>query len=156
MSAVANLAAVRRVPGELLLRPAPLVAAAVIAFNDFCLKPRHPGVLSGKLSDIGLCFFFPVFLAAVLEWAAWLLVDLPRSRPLVVRSGLHHAGAAFGALYFVLIKLFPAGARAHVAWLTALVPGKHFRAIADPTDLLCLPIVGLAVWYLARERESSR
>jgi hypothetical protein len=152
---VSSEATVRPVPGEHLLRPAPFAAAALIAFNDFYLKPQHPGVLSGKLSDVGLCFFFPLFVVAVLEWAAWLALDVPRARPFRVRAGLQHAGLLFGALYFVGIKLFPAGARAHVALLTALVPSWHFRAIADPTDLVCVPLVGLAAWYLAQSRPGN-
>jgi hypothetical protein len=148
--------AVRHVPGGHLLRPAPFAAAALIAFNDGYLKRHHPGTLSGKLSDVGLCFFFPLFVVAVVEWAAWLALDLPRARPFRLRAGLQHAGVALGALYFVGIKLFPAGARAHVALLTALFPGRHFRAVADWTDLVCLPLVGVAAWYLARRRRFTR
>lgn len=142
--------AVRPVPGDILLHAAPLGAALLVAFNDFFLKPRHPGFVSGKLSDVGLCFFFPVFIAAVLEWADWLFVDLPRSRPFVRRRGLLRAGVVLGALYFIAIKLVPAAADAHAGALHALVPGRRFRAVADPTDLWCLPMVGLAWWYLAR------
>lgn len=142
--------AVRPVPGDVLLHAAPLAAALLVAFNDFFLKLVHPGFLSGKLSDLGLCFLFPVFVSAVLEWGAWALVDLPRSRPFVRRRGLLRAGVLLGALYFVALKLLPAAAAWHVAALHALVPGRRFRAVADPTDLWCLPMVGLAWWYLAR------
>jgi hypothetical protein len=140
----------RAVPGDILVHAAPFAAALLVAFNDFFLKPRHPGFVSGKLSDVGLCFLFPVFIAAVLEWADWLFVDLPRSRPFVRRRGLLRAGVVLGALYFIAIKLVPAAADAHVVALHALVPGRRFRAVADPTDLWCLPTVGLAWCYLAR------
>ena len=130
-----------------MLRPEPLAAAALIAFNDFWLKQRHPGFLSGKLSDVGLCFFFPVLIAAVLEWALRLS---SWRKPFAPRHGVYVTSAWLGAAYFVFIKALPAGARLHVAILSAIFPSHRFVATPDPTDLLCLPLVLVAFRFLVR------
>jgi hypothetical protein len=143
------------VPGARLLRGWPVLSALVIAFNDFWLKPTHPGVVSGKLSDIGLCFFFPVFLATVLEWTTWAH-DALRHRAWQGAGRRSHALAcALAAAYFAMIKISPAGAELHVQALSALLPSRRFRAVADPTDLLCLPLVLVAYSYLARARRRA-
>lgn len=148
MASEANLPSpVRRVPAEFLLRPEPLAAALLIAFNDFWLKPRHPGVLSGKLSDVGLCFLFPILVAAVLEWALRLIAF---RKPFAPRRGLYVTSAWLAAAYFALIKTFPAGSRFHVELLTALLPSHRFSATADWTDLVCLPLVVVAFRFLVR------
>ena len=136
-----------RVPGDFLLRVEPMGAAALVVFNDFWLKPRHPGVLSGKLSDVGLSFLFPVLVAAVLEWALRLVTI---GRPFAPRRSVYVVSAWVAAGYFVLIKAFSAGARLHVELLSALVPRYRFSAVADPTDLVCLPLVLVAYRFLVR------
>jgi hypothetical protein len=140
----------RLVPGEFLLHPSALGAALLLASNDFWLKVHAPGVLSGKLSDVALCFLFPLLIASALEWAAWLFVDLPRSMPFTPRPVIGHASIALAALYFTGLKLFSEAAQLHVALLSSLLPGHHFAAIADAGDLICLPIFGFSFRYLAR------
>ena len=148
----------RQVPGDFLLRPAPLGAALVITGNDFWLKIHAPGVLSGKLSDVGLCFFFPLMIAAAAEWLLWLLVDRARLGAFRPRPTVAAASVALGALYYTSLKLFGVAAELHVALLSALLPGHHFAAVADVTDLACLPIFVLSFRYLARacDNESAR
>ena len=139
-----------RAPGEFLLGAAPIGAALLIAFNDFWLKPKYPGVISGKLSDVGLCFFFPLFVAAAAEWMLWPVTALGKSMPALPRPALYAASCWFAAAYFTLIKLFDSGAKLHVELLSTLFPTHGFRAVADPTDLLCLPLVWVAHRYLER------
>ena len=145
----------RRVPGEFLLGAAPIGAALLVAFNDFWLKPRYPGVMSGKLSDVGLCFFFPLLVAAAAEWMLWPVAALAKSVLAIPRPKLYAASCWFSAAYFTFIKLFDGGARMHVELLSTLFPGHSFRAVADPTDLLCLPLVWLAHRYLVRSLTSA-
>jgi hypothetical protein len=137
----------RPIPGEFLLRPEPLAAAALIALNDFWLKPRHPGVLSGKLSDVGLCFLFPVLVAAVVEWVLRLATLRIAFAP---RRGVYVLSSCLAAAYFILIKAFPWGAQLHVQMLSWLFPSRSFAATADPTDLLCLPLVFVAYRFLVK------
>jgi len=139
----------RRVPGEFLLRREPLGAAVLVAFNDFWLKLHHPGVVSGKLSDVGLCFLFPLLIAAALEWALHIVTIRRRFTP---RLSLYLGSAWLAATYFLLIKAFPSGARLHVELLSALVPSHRFAAVADPTDLVCLPLVAVAYRFLRKLR----
>jgi hypothetical protein len=141
----------RRVPGEFLLRPEPAGAALVIAFNDFWLKSHHPGVLSGKLSDLGLCFLGPLVVAAVFEWVLRLVTW---RKPFAPLRTVYVASTLLTAAYFVLIKTLPAGARLHVEALSALFSSHHFAAVADPTDLVCLPLVAVAFRFL--DRRASR
>jgi hypothetical protein len=140
----------RRAPGEFLLGAAPIGAALLVAFNDFWLKPRHPGVMSGKLSDLGLCFLFPLLVAAAAEWMLWPATVFAKSAPAVPRPALYAGSCWFSAAYFTGIKLFDGGAKLHVELLSILFPGPSFRAVADPTDLLCLPLVWIAHRYLER------
>jgi hypothetical protein len=156
LSDARSLASPRRlVPGEFLLRPAPFGAALLLAANDFWLKVHAPGVLSGKLSDVALCFLLPLLIASAAEWALWLLVDRPRAAPFTARPAIGSASVALAALYFTSLKLFSAAAELHVALLSALFTGHRFAAVADASDLVCLPIFGLALRYLARETRTG-
>jgi hypothetical protein len=128
-------------PGAALLSPVAFASLAVILTNDLWLKRQHPGLLSGKLSDLGLCVFLPLFVAAVIEWAVLLLGSRVRVTALP---------CALAALYFVAIKVWPSATHAHVAGLSLLVPRWHFRAVTDPPDLVCLPALALAWWTLRR------
>ena len=119
-----------------------IVIAALIVWNDLWLKRHHPGLVSGKLSDIGLCVFLPLFAAAALEWFA---VACRRS---IQANAL--ACAATG-IYFSAVKLWPAATRAHVEWLSIVMPRWHFRAVTDPTDLVCLPAIMIAWWVMRRK-----
>lgn len=120
---------------SVLLSPTALASAALIVVNDAWLKRSHAGFLSGKLSDVGLSVLLPLVVLAVLE-------ELPALRRAAHRH-LLACGIALG--YFVLVKCVPAATHLHVAALSALVPGVRFRAVTDPTDLVCLPAALLAV-----------
>jgi hypothetical protein len=72
--------------------PLPLAAVALLAVNDGILKPRFHNALTGKLSDLAICFFVPLLLSALfgLAWRRH-----PRAR---VVLGAAIAGFAFTAL----------------------------------------------------------
>jgi len=129
-----------------LLHPLSLLAAALIAFNDFYLKRSHPGLLSGKLSDFGLMFFFPVMLYAVFEWVLYVAEKV--GAPVVRPRWLPLAACALGASYFSVIKLFAAGAALHVRLLETIVPSRRFVATPDPTDLMALLVVPVTWTFL--------
>ena len=129
---------------SVLLGPAALASAALVVGNDVWLKRAHPGLVSGKLSDVGLCILLPLVLLAALE-------EVPGRR---ARARTRHLVALAVALgYFVLVKTVPAATHLHVAALGALVPGVRFRAVTDPTDLVCLPAAFVALRTMrARDR----
>ena len=129
------------------LAPAPLCAVAVMALNDFALKPAFHNALTGKLSDFALCFFLPLYLSAL----AGLALAAPARLRLL-------AGAGATALAFAALKLSPAAARAFTRALGALLGPAGLgtlRAAVDPTDLIALPMVLVALWYARRHLEAE-
>lgn len=125
-----------------LAAPLPLAAVALVAVNDHVLKARWPGLVTGKLSDLAGCFVLPLFVSAVLALTTgWR----PR-----VRLG---AGVAFTLASFSALKLSPLAASAvagalRLAWAPLGVAGGPI--VADPTDLVALPLVAAAWTYGVR------
>jgi hypothetical protein len=117
-----------------LLHPLPLAAILVTALNDHLLKGSGllPGWLTGKLSDFAGLFFFPLLVAAVLR------AKTAAARTIVV--------VATGAL-FAAFKLSPR-ACAFIAPIAGVTP--------DATDLIALPMLAVAWWWMARWRPSPR
>lgn len=143
------------IPGGRLVGLGPLLAALVVLVNDFWLKPHAPGLVSGKLSDVGLCFLLPVVLASLVEWTHWGLAML-RSRAWPSRPRWIDAlSCVVAAVWFSALKLSPQAASLHAASLNAVLPFWHFSAIADPTDLVALPLVLLALSYLRARAEGA-
>ena len=144
-----------RATGAALSSPTALASIALVVANDLWLKRHHPGVWSGKLSDLGLCIFLPLFLATVLEYGAAAVRLLSRAAPSARRSpSIEIAACVVAAGYFTAIKAWPAATHAHVAWLTAVVPRWRFHAVTDPTDLVCLPAIAMAWWTMRRAARS--
>jgi hypothetical protein len=140
-------------PGDGLLHPIALGAVAVLVLNDHVLKGTFPGALTGKLSDLAGLVVLPFVLLAVLELARWATrhpAPLVGGRAAMVVVAL--AGIGFAAM-----KLTPVGAEAYRVGLgllqwpfaaVAAVAGGHAVAgpvsvsfVADPTDVVVLPIL---------------
>jgi hypothetical protein len=127
-----------------LLRPAALLAIALLVVNDHVLKARAPGLVTGKLSDVAGLVFFPLLLAALAEQ-----VGLRRGRAAVI------AAAAATGIVFAAVKLWAPAGELYRAGLAALqwpfhavaaaVTGHALPALGrvrltqDPTDLIALP-----------------
>ncbi|GGO77774.1 hypothetical protein GCM10012289_58220 [Nonomuraea cavernae] len=107
-----------------------MVAVIVLLLNDHLLKQAHPGFVTGKLSDVAGLVVAPPLLALLL----WRRADLT-------------ATLLTGAL-FTLVKTTETGAET-ASHLWTLVAGPS-RVLADPTDLLALPALGLAWWIRRR------
>jgi len=128
----------RRGPPSELFAPAPLAAAALLALNDHVLKARLHNVVTGKLSDLALCFLLPLLLSALL-------------RPLWRQDRARlAAAAAVAGLLFTVLEL-SAGADAWVSAVVASV-GRPFGLHAigftrDLSDLVALAVVPLAYLY---------
>jgi hypothetical protein len=104
---------------EWLVHPVTLVALVVLLVNDHVLKDRYPGPVTGKLSDVAGLIVFPPVLALGLAW-----LRVPAAAPIAV---------AVTGIGFASVKLVP---------VLADVAGVQ----ADPTDLLALPALGVALW----------
>ena len=136
----------------MLLHPVAIAAVLVLVINDHVVKQAFPGFVTGKVSDIAGLVFFPLLLA---ELAALLIRrDAGRLLP---------ASAAMTTVGFALVKLTPAGAFANAwglgaaQWIGGLaLPGdvdlQPVVVVMDPTDLLALPAVLLAVAVGRRDR----
>jgi hypothetical protein len=122
--------------------PVTVLALVVLVVNDHILKAAHPGLLTGKLSDVAGLVLAPPLVAVLASLIA------PRLRARTVAVG---AVAAVG-LTFTIIKSsgYAAGA-ASAAW-SLLWPPSLVRA--DVTDMVALPALAVAWW--AWTRSSSR
>jgi hypothetical protein len=117
----------------------PRVAVAVLGVYDAVLKPMFHNALTGKISDFAGCFFFPLYVSALLS----LFGAAPREQRLLV-------GAAFTVLLFAPVKLSAAAGAALCALLlpiAQLLGISSLRIVADPTDLWALLMVPLAVAF---------
>ena len=142
-------------PADLLLHPVLLASFALLAFNDHVLKVHHPGLLSGKLSDVAFMIAAPLWLYVGGLW----LMGARGDRPGLRRRWLCVCVCGTGAL-FVAMQLTAWGDAAYRHGLGLLQwPWHALRSLAadgmlpalrpvhatpDATDLLCLPLLLLA------------
>ncbi|MGN9786373.1 hypothetical protein ACTMTF_33450 [Nonomuraea sp. ZG12] len=107
-----------------------MVSLFVLLLNDHLLKEAWPGLVTGKVSDV-----------------AGLVVASPLVALLLGRRADLAATILTGALY-TLVKATETGAEvASLAWTALAGPS---RVLADYTDLLALPALGLAWWVRQR------
>jgi hypothetical protein len=118
--------------------PVPLAFVLLLVVNDRLLKPRFHSALTGKLSDIAICFFLPLFVSELLGLALGLA---PRAR---LRAGAVVATAVYAGLevvtpftHVVIRALETIG-----PWFGIVRP---FQMTSDWTDLICLLMVPAAV-----------
>jgi hypothetical protein len=142
---------------DALLHPVVLAALLVWLVNDHWGKAAHPGLVTGKLSDVASLIVFPLIpIAALAMWrnrspswtwiAAWLLatgavmaaINLSSAAAAVYRIGL-------GVLQWP-IRTLAAG---------ELVTLRPVHLTMDPTDLLTLPalVVPLVILWSVRPRD---
>lgn len=144
-------AAASAVPGQLLLSGWPALAAGVIAANDLWLKPHHPGLVSGKLSDLAINFLLPLLLFAGWEWLAFA-VARAGGRPVRLPPSAARWAVALSAGYFVLLQLVPAFTAVHAGLVGLLGAGFGLDLTAvntpDAGDLATLVTAPLALRYL--------
>jgi hypothetical protein len=156
-----------RLPGDALLHPGSLAALGLLLVNDHVLKATFPGPITGKLSDVAGVVLFPILLWS----AAELTLALALGRRWRGPSERAVAAAITASTAIVLaIKTIPAAAIG-AGWLlglaqwslslplrlvadTALPPVAPASIVVDPTDLIALPFVAIAIW-IGRSRLAS-
>jgi hypothetical protein len=123
-----------------LFGPLPVALLALWVVNDVYLKPAFHNFVTGKLSDVAVCFVMPLFVSELLG----LTLGLAPKRRLA-------AGAVTTAVLFTALEVVPAASALAVALLRGLGPylglGRSFAMTSDWTDLACVPMVLLAYGY---------
>ena len=128
--------------------PLPLAALALLVANDVWWKAAFHNELTGKLSDVAVCFLMPLFVSELLGIA---LAVAPKVRLAV--------GAVVTAVLFTLLEVAPPIAARTVSFLAWVGPilGLHgrFAMTPDATDLVCVPLVLVAYRYGDRRLRSN-
>lgn len=134
-----------------------LAAIALLLLNDHVLKAAWPGPVTGKLSDAAGLAFFPILIVS-----AWELGRSLAGRPRRPSMRALLVAVVLTALGITLVKTMPSVAAAYggslgvAQWLLAL-PGHAVvdhavppvvatRVVVDPSDLVALPGLVLALW----------
>lgn len=111
-----------------LLDPVALLAVVALGLNDFVLKGRAPGWLTGKISDFAGLLFFPLALTAAWDVALWLWGRGDFS----LRMAKLGWAVALSGVGFVVWKAF-----------------GILGAVRDPGDLVALVML-LPAWLIGR------
>jgi hypothetical protein len=130
-----------RIAIRALVHPLSLTAIGLLALNDHVFKAGHPGVVTGKLSDVAGLVFFPLLLAIVLG----VFVRKP-GRTLL-------ASCVISGGWFASVNTIPVAALATERLMAVVWP---WRITMDPTDLVALPALGVAAvaWRRAQAPRS--
>ena len=119
----------------------PLMAVALFALNNGVLKRAFPGFVTGKLSDLLISFFLPLFVSALLERLSRLDVG-PRVA----------AGIALTAAIFLAVKTSATASAVLDRDIALVLQPFGIRTApnrVDVTDLCALPMLAFA-WLHAR------
>lgn len=119
------------------LHPVALAAVVVLVVNDWVLKPRFHGAVTGKLSDVAGLAFAPVLLSAVIG----LVLHVARARDPSLTHRRLVACCVATAAGFAAVKLC-----APIREALAALIGHHAEFYPDLTDLLALPAVLVSYW----------
>lgn len=117
-----------------------LCSIAVFLANNVWLKSSYPGWLTGKLSDITFCFFFPLYVSA--------LISLVSGMGMRERVRL---GALITALMFSAVKISPVcseNLNRLISPMAMFMFDRNSINSADVTDLIALPFVLAAMYFV--------
>jgi hypothetical protein len=132
-------------PGDLLVRPVPIVAGVVLALNDHVLKAQIGDTITGKLSDAAGLVFVPLLLLALLELGraacrvAW---------PITYRDVVTVVILVGGALVAAKLSVPAAHAFGDVGGVLRYPFRGRLNAVTithDPSDLLTIPALAVAL-----------
>ncbi|HET7375196.1 MAG TPA: hypothetical protein VFK30_00720, partial [Anaerolineae bacterium] len=120
-----------------LSHPLSIAAIAVVLLNDHLLRHVWPSWFTGKIGDFAWLIFAPFLLAAL---AGWLPIRSSNRDNLIGQGSIVAVGLIFG-----LAKTVPEFHSLTIKILETLTGWPNVLRI-DPTDLLTLPALFIAVW----------
>lgn len=126
-------------PGDIVLHPGVLTSIGLFVLNDHVLKESWAGPVTGVLSDVAGLLFFPLLLVAALELLRGRVATTHTVAVCVVLTGV----------LFVSMELVPFAEHALEIgwdWSRRRVGLTSIDLTADPTDLLALPSLAVALW----------
>ena len=131
------------------MHPVVLAAILVLVVNDWVLKARFHGAVTGKLSDLAGLIFAPCVLSAAIGLALRILGRDGRVTRVRAIACTVATGAGFAA-----VKLSDTAA----TWLADLLShlGRPAEIYLDRSDLLCLPALAISAWVFADELRRIR
>jgi hypothetical protein len=150
-----------RAAADALLHPIALAAILVLVANDHVFKSMWPGWITGKLSDVAGLAFFPLVMVGIAEL---LLVGAGRWRGpserltaiAAVATGIGFTlvkttsvGATIWSVATGVAQSLPSNASALLVHRQMLAPHATI-VVGDPTDLIALPAIFVALWILRR------
>ena len=130
-----------------LVHPVTIGAVVLLLINDFVLRQQWPSWWTGKLGDFAWLAFAPLLIAPFLS----LLI--PRR---VRRKGGWVIGISIGvvALGFAAVKAIPGVFTVYHSLLRSWMPVASTLRF-DPSDLIALPAVWVALWVWRSRRISQ-
>lgn len=142
--------------GAWLGHPVTLAATAVLLLNDHLLKRLWPGLVTGKLSDVAGMLVAPPLLALAAAPVLRLVTARDSRSARNCRGARDSRGARGGDIasraalaailltgaVFTVVKTTATGAQAAADVWALFTPSA--RVVADPSDLVALPALGLA------------
>jgi predicted ferric reductase len=113
------------------------IAFVLFIVNNFWLKLEYHNWLTGKLSDLLFCFFFPLYVSAMLAAVSRLgyisRVVIGVVLTLALMVGMK-TSSAFSSYFSEFFSVF-----------TQMVAERDSVNIVDPTDLIVTPVVIFSV-----------
>lgn len=129
-----------------LLAPLPIACLAILALNDWVLKPTDlPRWLTGKLSDFAGLAVFPLVATAAFDVTLNLIWRFGVDVDFTLRRAKLAVAIALTGGVFACMKLVPDVAIA-VANTLGFAFG-HAHVMPDPTDLVALPALAFSWWW---------
>jgi hypothetical protein len=141
-----------------MVHPVSIGAVALLLVNDHVLKPRWPGFVSGKLSDVAGLIVLPLLVLAVAQLVAAGL-RLPRPTIAFLAGSIVTIGVVYSAG-----EIAPGvSAALETAWgivrspVDLLIRGgpTETMLVGDLSDLLALPALAIA-WMIGRGYAADR
>lgn len=116
-----------------------LLAIVLFAANNFWLKAMYGNWLTGKISDFTFCFFFPLYLSALIS-----MISTAEVRIRVM------AGALLTLLVFSAVKLSPFCSEflnSVISPISKIIFQRQSLNSVDISDLIALPFILIAICF---------